>query len=297
MVDVLARVVVIGNIASDETFAVEALPHPGASIPARALSAGLGGKGANQAIVLGRALAGYGNVRLVSAIGQDARGAGLAAAMAGEPVDTELFQRDLASDVSIILRDSARENTIVTTQSCAQSITGDEAIRALTDADTLVLQGNLAPATSMAALHAAGRRGILRVLNPSPMAGCTAEMLAAAEILVTNEGEAAGFGGAALLSQGKALIRTLGAAGAELWQDGECRITVPGQRVAALDPTGAGDCFLGMLIAAMLRRGSRVPVRADLERAARAAALCVSRLGTQKAFPTAEECAAAFAAG
>jgi hypothetical protein len=45
----------IGHIALDETVTVQDLPAPGTSIHRQASLSDLGGKGANQAIVLGRA--------------------------------------------------------------------------------------------------------------------------------------------------------------------------------------------------------------------------------------------------
>ncbi|MCB5410890.1 PfkB family carbohydrate kinase [Pseudogemmobacter faecipullorum] len=292
----MAQVVVIGNIASDETLAVEAFPAPGASVAGEAISEALGGKGANQAIVMARALQGVAGVRLVAAIGQDRRGAKLRTDLEAEPLTADLIRRALPSDLSVILRDASRENAIITTQSCARSLTPQEAIAALGTAEVLVLQGNLRAETSLAVLQAAAAQGVLRVLNPSPVEGCSAEMLAHCDLLVVNEGEAAYFGGAEQLSAGKTLVRTLGAAGAELWREGRRIAAVPGRAAQVLDPTGAGDCFLGALVAAMLRRGARAVAASDLTLATWAAGICVSRLATQNAFPTAEEFRAAFAA-
>ena len=295
----MAHVVVIGNIALDETLAVEAFPEPGASIAGSAISQSLGGKGANQAIVLARALAGVAPVRLVATIGTDARGRMLSAGITGEPLQADLTPLDLPTDFSVILRDRNRENTIVTTQDCARAMTPAGAVAALAPygaGDALVLQGNLRPETSLAALAEAGRRGIWRILNPSPVEGCDDAMLAECDLLCVNEGEAAHFGGVARLSQGRVLVRTLGPKGAEVWQNGSLRLAVPGNPVVALDPTGAGDCFLAALVAAMVRHGRRQPEAGDLGIASWAAGICVSRLGTQGAFPSVAEFAAAFAA-
>ena len=48
------RAYVIGNVTIDETLAVNEMPQAGASIFGSQRSRDLGGKGANQAIVLGR---------------------------------------------------------------------------------------------------------------------------------------------------------------------------------------------------------------------------------------------------
>ena len=61
---------------------------------------------------------------------------------------------------------------------------------------------------------------------------------------------------------------------------------VRGRPADAIDTTGAGDCFLGVL-AAGLADGLLLP-RA-LERANRAASIAVARLGTVPAMPTLAE--------
>lgn len=283
------RAVVLGNIAMDESFVTGSLPVPGASVPMRRTTTGPGGKGANQAVALARALGS--GVRLVAVLGDDARGQDLARMLAPEPLDLALIRRaGLASDLSVILRDDAGENIVLTTQAAAHSMTPDEARAALQDAgpgDVLLMQGNLSPATTEAALRIAGAQGMTRVLNPSPVAGVTAAHLALADLIVLNGTEAAWFG--ADLPQDAWIVRTMGAGGASLSRGGETLFTVPATPADPVDSSGAGDCFLGAMVASMIRRGATVPAAADLEFAARAAAITVARAGTQAAFPTAAE--------
>ena len=56
--------------------------------------------------------------------------------------------------------------------------------------------------------------------------------------------------------------------------------------VTAVDTTGAGDTYLGYFLATYLQTGSP---EAALERAARAAAVAVTRMGAAEAIPRAEE--------
>lgn len=75
------RAVVLGNAAWDETLHLAAPLGAGASVHARRGSAGPGGKGLKQAVVLGRA-----NVptTLVAQVGRDAAGEAIAAAVVAE---------------------------------------------------------------------------------------------------------------------------------------------------------------------------------------------------------------------
>ena len=200
---------------------------------------------------------------LVVGIGRDARAVALRRALAAEPVEPCLIEYpDRRSDAALILCEANGENAVVTTQDCARSLTLAELWPRL-DAGLLVLQGNLRPEVTTAILAEAGRRRILRALNPSPIDGIAAPAL----------------------SRQAAPVRTLGAEGAELWQGGHCVAGVPAPRIRLVDPTGAGDCFLGTLLALTLRRGAAAPGLPDLEVAAWAGSVAAARKGTQAAFP------------
>lgn len=77
------------------------------------------------------------------------------------------------------------------------------------------------------------------------------------------------------------MIRTLGAAGAEAaTPDGAWHVPAP--RIEARDTTAAGDCFVGVLAAA-LERGQAL--RPAMQRAAAAAALACTVEGSQRSLP------------
>ena len=85
-----------------------------------------------------------------------------------------------------------------------------------------------------------------------------------------------------LLARGpRSVIVTLGSRGA-LLVSGDTRRYVPALPVDAVDPTGAGDEFIGAL-AVFLGEG-RAMAEA-VRRAGAAAALSVTRIGTQVSFP------------
>lgn len=287
------RAHVIGNVALDETFRVDDLPVPGASILGVEISRDLGGKGANQAVVLGRAgLA----CRLVAPVGRDARGAEIRAALAGEPVEARLVEvAGVRSDISLILMTAGGENAIVTTNEAAAGLPPGGAVATLDGAapgDLLVLQGNLSRATTRALLAEGRARGMRTAFNPSPLRDFFADVWPMVDIAFVNEGEAAACGGVeGLLARGvAAVVLTRGGQGARLI---EARGTaeVPAAPATVVDTTGAGDSFMATALASAALRGVAVDARA-LAHAARAAALTVSRPGTMRAFPTPAEMAA-----
>ena len=81
------------------------------------------------------------------------------------------------------------------------------------------------------------------------------------------------------------VVVTLGEAGVDA-ATAEGQYRLPARAIAAVDTTGAGDCYVGVLAAA-LDRG--VGMLAALHRANAAAALACSKPGTQGSMPMALE--------
>ena len=297
----------IANAAVDEAYAIEAMPLVGQSLVGELRSRDLGGKGANVATVMGRAgLA----TALVAAIGDDERGAFVRERLAREPVELALQARPGApTDLSIVYRVPDGDNAIVTTVATTRSLDLAAAVAAmdrLRPGGTLVLQGNLEGATSLALADAAGTRGARVVFNPSPWMPWSGELVARAHAVFVNEGEAHAATGAegeaavrALLDVGpEAVVPTRGAEGALLGTRtrraggaaGTTLADVSAAPAEILDTTGAGDTYLAVALASADRRGAALDVRA-LEDAARASAITVSRHGTLSAFPSVAELA------
>ena len=292
------RAWVIGNVALDETVAVANLPTPGASIHGRAMARDLGGKGANQAIVLGRA----GLVcRLGAAVGEDARAAEIRARLAAEPVDAWLqIIHGVASDFSIVLIAGTGENAIITTNAAASTLGTEAALAMLAGAeagDLLVLQGNLSESATLAVLRQGRALGLRTAVNPSPLRDFFGALWPLVDMAFVNEGEAAALGGtSALLSAGVAqVVLTLGPAGARLMSR-RGTAEVPAMPCAVIDTTGAGDCFMATALASASLRNTVLDSRA-LRHGAASAAITVSRPGTVAAFPSSLELARILAQG
>ena len=151
------------------------------------------------------------------------------------------------------------------------------------------------PAAETAALIRRARARHARiVLNLAPAAPLDPDALRALDVLVLNETEALWLAhqlgsnpDAASLHRtlGIAVVRTLGEQGVEA-ASADGPIGVPGCQIVAIDTTGAGDCFTGVLAAA-LDRGA--PLQDAVRRANVAAALCCTRAGSQATMPTAAE--------
>ncbi|MDX8492517.1 ribokinase [Mesorhizobium sp. VK22B] len=293
---------VIGNVAVDETIRVEQWPLAGASIFGSHGSSDLGGKGANQAVIMARCgLA----TTLVAPVGVEFRAQSIADRLAAEPVECRLLRQEgKSSDFSIIFTTPDGENAIVTTTDAAENLLPEDALPAISEAqsgDLAVFQGNLSGATTEALLSEARRRGMVTAFNPSPLRPSFQELWPLVDIAFLNAGEALALTGASgeaaaavLHARGvRDVVLTLGADGA-LLSGGGAPLRVAAMPASVMDTTGAGDTFMGVALASAFLRGARLDELA-LIHAARASALTVSRKGTLNAFPSIEEMSAILA--
>ena len=147
-------------------------------------------------------------------------------------------------------------------------------------------------ATVTAYAQAARAAGVTTVLNAAPAQGLPADLLAAIDILVVNEGELAAITGHnGSIAEGLAQLKvptvvvTLGARGCCARQDGAFHLQ-NAFKIEPLDTTAAGDTFCGALVAA-LSQGQSLP--AALARGCAASAIACTRLGAQSSIPASVE--------
>ena len=293
----MGRVWVVGSLNVDRPWRVARHPQVGETVTGEVLAPIPGGKGLNQAVAARRMGA---DVALVGVVGPDADGTWLRAVAVEEGIDVGALVT--AADPQV----TTGTALIVIADDGANTVTVAPGANALLEADGLAIAaGDVVVAQLEVPVEAVGRAfaaaravGARTVLNPSPV-GVGASLAAEADVVVVNEHELAALDGGAvpgspaeaaaraagLASDARSVVVTLGASGAVA--DGPAGgLVVAGSQVDAVDTTGAGDCFLGVLAAA-LAGGSPVPDA--VRRANRAAALSVTRLGTVAAMPTAAE--------
>lgn len=284
------RVYVVGNIVVDETWSIVDMPKKGTSIHGIKVSQDVGGKGANQAIILSRCGI---DTHLIAATGNDSNGEWIRQQIKNELLtllpDGHFNQH---SDTSIILNSADGDNAIITTTAAADAFSLDDIIPHMAEAtagDILLQQGNFSLDKTRALFQFAKTRGMTTVFNPSPVNPDFCHLWPLIDIAVVNESEAEQLQPYAV----KNLVVTQGAAGAWLIQAGQ-RQFFPAFPAEALDTTGAGDTFLAVMLASTILRGV-APDALALAHASRAAAITVSRRGTLSAFPDGHELTALLA--
>ncbi|MET9321283.1 ribokinase [Streptomyces sp. NPDC003038] len=298
----MTAIAVLGSTNMDLVAYVPKAPRRGETVTGRAFRTVPGGKGANQAVAAARC---GGEVVMIGAVGADEFGVRLRSALTAAGVETAALRTvEGASGTAHITVDDEGGNSIIVIPGANAHVTGLEAgdDSRIAAADSLLLQLELPMAAVLAGARAARTHGVRTVLTPAPAQPLPAELLAATDLLVPNEHEAAALTGltdpyqaaAALLRDVPEVVITLGAAGALYAARGREPLTVPAPRVRAVDTTAAGDTFVGALAVAL---GEGRPIAHALGWASAAAALSVQRPGAQDSMPTRAETDALASAG
>ena len=288
---------VLGNAGLDLGLAVPHLPREGETVVGRGMPSAPGGKGLNQAVVAART--GLVPVTLMAALGADAEGERVAAVLRGEALTLRPAYPGPATDVSVLMVLPGGENGIVTAGACAAALPAEAAgaaVAGLPAGAWLLLQGNLSAETSLESCRQARAGGVRVMLNTAPLQWDQRTLIGQCDVVVANRieaqlltGDAGEAAAAALrgLGAGVAIV-TLGAAGCVVASEQEV-VSIPAPAVRAVDSTGAGDTFCGVLAACLAAGWALGPGVA----VAQAAAACtVQRQGCFAALPTRPELAA-----
>ena len=282
-----------GSLNIDHVYHVASFVRPGETVSSLRYDRIPGGKGLNQSVALARAGA---NVFHAGKVGSD--GKFLVELLRRDGVNTDwVAENGSVTGHACIQVDENGQNCIVLHGGANREITVDEVHQVL-DAfhagDWLVLQNEISCLPEI--IQAAAERGLVIVLNPSPITPDLLKMdLSPVSYLLLNETEGKDLTGetqpqkitAALLDRypNLKIVLTLGGDGA-LYADAASSVSVPACSVQAVDTTAAGDTFTGYFIAAV---SAGEPVREALIRASQAAAIAVSRPGASISIPNKQE--------
>lgn len=291
-------IIVFGSINIDLTFRIPHLPSVGETVLTPAFSQAVGGKGANQAIAAARDGA---RTSFIGCVGSDSFGTSARTALADQGIDTSGLKTVPGSTgLAAVWVDGHGHNQIAVASGANSALKADALCeRELGPGTFVVLQMETPPAEVEAAIAHARRRGANVILNLAPALPLPAPALREVTVLILNEHEATVLcdllalpkvepaAQVAALAQhlNTTVIITLGRAGAigarvgMQWQ-------VDALAVPAVDTTGAGDCFVGVLAAAL----SRGEAMGDaMQRATVAGSLACTMVGAMPSFPTGDK--------
>lgn len=289
----MPRILNFGSINLDHVYRVPHFVKPGETLASSDYQLGFGGKGFNQSIALARAGA---SVCHAGAVGKEGRN--LVDYLSSEGVDVDrIGEVSEPTGHAIIQVDETGENSIVLYPGANHTI-GEGELEAvfadLSSADHFLCQNETSALRE--ALLGAWQRGMTVWFNPAPMGPEVLDYpLELVDWLIVNETEAAAlclfespdqfFDHLGKLYPQMNIVLTLGSEGVKAYVRGES-YTVPAQVVPVVDTTAAGDTFIGFLAAGII---SGLTPETALQRAVKAAALCVSRCGAAASIPYASE--------
>jgi ribokinase len=234
---------------------------------------------------------------MIGAVGSDDQGKALTATLRETGVDVRGVEwlSGAGTGMAHVIVDAAGQNMILV-QSGANAAETPEVVHAHAPVARVQLAQLETPIPTIEAFFRLGaERDAINILNTAPAMPGAEPLIAMADIVVLNETELATYArpGPDRLAQARSLISrpgqtiivTLGEAGA-LAVTAEREFTVPACKVTAVDTTGAGDVFCGVL-AAGLAEGR--PLVEAIARANAAAAISVTRPGAGLSAPTLSE--------
>jgi ribokinase len=296
---------VVGSFVYDLLVWVPYFPRRGETLLASQFKMYAGGKGFNQAVAARRSGA---PVSMLGKLGADQFGQAFLELLDREGIDHHCVIQDPSTSTSlgIPMITPEGENSIIGVPRANTLVTPAEVQQAddfIAQHSILLLQLEIPLAASLEAARIAHRAGLTVLLNPAPAAFPLADLLPLDENseplvdwLMPNEVEAEMLSGLpiqnpedaqhaahAILSRGvgKGVAITLGLRGVIAVTPSE-QYLVPAYPVTPVDPTGAGDAFVGSFAAAL---SEGMSVEKALRFASAAGALAVTIAGAEPSLP------------
>ena len=303
------KILVVGSLNMDLTARTEIFPNSGETVSGKAFSTAAGGKGANQAVQCARLGA---DVTMIGKLGKDNSGDALYKLINSEKINTEhmLFDENISTGTAIIIleekegQDTKNRILIIPGTNCAIK---KEEISFLKEEiknyDMVILQLEINMEINELVAKYAFEAGVPVMLNSAPSAPLSKELLSHLTYISPNEHEAKDITGVeitydgeninmdsvkkaceALRSKGiKNALITLGGSGAALLTDEGFYHAPCVKGLNVVDPTAAGDSFVGAFCTAVCAGFSKEDT---LRFANHVAALTVCGLGAMPSLPT-----------
>ena len=265
------KLLVVGSFNMDYIVSTSLFPHEGESVSATAFRKAPGGKGANQAVQAARLGA---DVTMFGKVGCDEDARTLLSICEEAGIHTQHVIRDgtfTTGSAHIILEEApgvSTKNRILVVAGANGSITAQETAfleNEISRFDMVILQNEIPMQINEQVAEYAHARGVPVMLNPAPAAPLSDQLLSCLSYLSPNEHELALIAGlpirrdaqgvcmedvraaaAALRAKGVgSVLVTLGSDGAYLLNDEGAFFSPCAQGIRAVDPTAAGDSFIG----------------------------------------------------
>jgi len=218
---------------------------------------------------------------MVGCVGTDSRGDYLIAELDAAGVDRNHVYRGSTETGTALITIDPEDVSIVVIAGANAELDSERvelAASEISNADVLLLQGEVGVEAARTAALLAAASSTKVIFNPAPFNEVAAGVLPLADVVIVNRHEGEQLGDISF----PVLITTLGADGCEV-RAGTDITKIEAPDVEVVDPTGAGDAFVGAFSVAFVDTGD--PVAAALI-AVRAGAVAVTSVGAQPSMPT-----------
>ncbi len=295
-------IAVVGSINMDLVTEVSSFPSPGETVVAKRFTQFPGGKGANQAVGVGRL---GGEVSMYGMVGDDLFSSQLIKSLKDNGVNTDqvIAQKGFSSGIATILVDDQGENMIAINQGAngeVDSLYIEKVLPKIEEAKVLLLQFEIPLETIGYLLNNLSTDRPLVILDPAPAKDIRSLPMERVDILTPNlvelevlsnktisDDESLKKAGRSLISQKqvKSIICKAGESGSYLITKSKF-VQYPPHRVEIIDTTAAGDAFNAGLAFSLAQDKSRPEA---INYANAAGALSATKRGAQTSMPTREE--------
>ena len=295
----MKKVVVVGSINMDLVTRCKRAPKGGETLFGEEFFQVPGGKGANQAVAIGKLGT---EVTMLGKVGKDSFGKDLINSMKESGVDARYIEEgEKSTGIAKIIVEENGQNRILVVAGANSEVDKayiDRHLDAIKECDIVVAQLEIPVETVAYALAKAKEFGKMTILNPAPARELDDEIIKNSDLIIPNESELALItgmpteteeeikkAGEKLLDMGVSnLIVTLGSKGSLILNRETCEFHLA-YKVKAIDTTAAGDSFIGGLVRELKDNN----VGEAIEFATKVSAIAVTRKGAQTSIPTIEE--------
>lgn len=273
----MAKISVIGICGNSIFMNVDHFHEPGETLAAESVYEEIGGKGINQAIACARMGA---EVSFLAAIGDDNDGEKCRLCAKKNNINGFFaVKENQKTTFAVILTDKHGENQVTGFRNAELTVTDIINFeKEIASSDILLLQNEVPIAVNEKAVELANKHNVKVILNPAPAREISDFIATSVFALTPNEQEIL----AIEISRFKNCITTLGKAGCNI--NGKTHINA--LEVKAVDTTGAGDTFNGVL-AVCIAEG--MPLENACEYAVCASGLSVTKKYVLNSIPTRED--------
>ena len=289
------QIFVLGSLNMDFVYSLDRIPEQGETYYSNSFMFNSGGKGSNQAV----ACQNFGlNASLIGSVGNDLQADILLNDLLNYDVDISFIKRSHFPTGNAVILLTKGDNRIILNGGANHDHNLSHIAQALSDSkpnDYFLTQLEIPLEMVHQSLILAKKKGLVTVLNPSPVQRLEESIFEYVDILIMNEIEASQLSNKLtksteiipyFLSKGiQQVVITMGAKGV-YYNDNQSICHKASLKTKVVDTTAAGDTFSGALLAELSRKST---IHDAIQMAIFASTMTIEKEGAQKSMPTRQE--------